>query len=69
VVGLAKEAKQKGGMTKSEAETLKGFADEAGVEPSRIEPGHASGKNPATKGEHAHIGPVNHIPVKPDKTD
>jgi len=66
VIDLAKQAKKSGGMTSSEADNLGEMANEAGV-PNRQDPGHDSGKNPATQNTHSHVGPVDHIPIKPDK--
>jgi RHS repeat-associated protein len=65
VIQMAKEGKATGGITASEAENLKGFAKEAGV---KTEGPHSHSKRPAptSKAKHMHVGPVNHIPVKPD---
>jgi hypothetical protein len=63
VIQMGKEGKQSGGITRSEAETLKGFAKETGV-PSHGPEAHPG--RPFGKQEHMHVGPVNHIPVKPD---
>ena len=62
LVELAKEAKR-GGVTPEQARTLIQWANEYGVKPARgpeAHPGRQFGSRP-----HIHVGPVNHIPVKP----
>jgi len=62
LVELAKEAKR-GGVTPEQARTLIDWAREYGVKPARgpeVHEGRPFGSRP-----HIHVGPVNHIPVKP----
>jgi RHS repeat-associated protein len=58
VVDLAKEAQQKGGVTKADAETLVKWGKEVGFGDSRGPEDHGG-----DLGDHIHVGPVNHIPV------
>jgi hypothetical protein len=64
LIKLAREAKQKkGGVTPEQAEILKEWGEETGL-PTRgpeTHPDRPHGKDP-----HIHVGPENHIPVKPD---
>jgi hypothetical protein len=61
-VDLAKEAKNKGNLTKPEAETLVDWGQEVGFPQSRGPETH-SGRRHGSK-PHIHVGPINHIPVK-----
>jgi RHS repeat-associated protein len=58
--GLAKEAKNKGGITPEDAETLVDWGDEVNlpVRGPEIHPGRVYGAEP-----HIHVGSVDHIPV------
>jgi hypothetical protein len=58
LTGLAKEAERKGGVTQNDAETLVEWGEETGL-PSRGPENHGG-----ASGDHIHIGPVNHLPVK-----
>jgi RHS repeat-associated protein len=62
VIQLAKQAKRTGGVTPDEAKILRGWADEYGLgfRGPEIHPERDFGSNP-----YIHIGPVDHIPVKP----
>jgi len=63
LVDLAKEAKNKGGVSEEEAKTLVDWGKEVGFPGSRgpeAHPDRPFGQNP-----HIHVGPVNHIPVCP----
>jgi len=61
LIQLAKDAKQVGGVTVDEAQTLLNWADEYGL------PGRGPEIHPDRLFDiwHIHIGPVNHIPVFP----
>jgi hypothetical protein len=62
LIQLAKEAKKTGGVTDGEARTLRQWADEYGVDAR----GPETHKNrPQGQNPHIHVGPVDHIPVKP----
>jgi hypothetical protein len=61
LVDLAKEAKNKGGVSEEEAKTLVDWGKEVGFPGSRgpeVHDGRPFGQKP-----HIHVGPVNHIPV------
>ena len=61
VVELAKENSR--GMSMGDAETLVGWAKEYGLPGNpRIDMGHV-GRGIVSQGPHAHVGPVNHIPI------
>jgi len=62
VIQLAKQAKRTGGVTEEEAQTLLNWAREYGVKPARND----IGTDHWVGGDHIHVGPVNHIPVKPN---
>ena len=62
LVQLAKDAKQRGGVTSEEGNILKEWAAEYGLRPARgpeAHPGRGFGSKP-----HYRIGPVNHLPLK-----
>jgi hypothetical protein len=61
LVALAKGAKKAGGVTMEEARILREWADEVGL-PSRGPEMHPD-RN--FKDLHIHVGPVNHVPVRP----
>lgn len=60
LIQLAKGAKQAGGITSEEAQTLRTWADEYGVTARgpEIHPARPFGQF-----LHLHIGPINHIPI------
>ena len=67
VVQLAKEARQKGGLSIEEGRALRQMAEDTGVPyrphvsmDSEIHPGRGLGGNQP----HIHVGPVNHLPIK-----
>ena len=61
VVELAKQSK-KTGIRMSDAKILVDWGNKYGL-PSRIDMGHALRGNEATRGIHAHVGPINHIRI------
>jgi RHS repeat-associated protein len=63
VIDLAKDAKNKGGVNPADAQTLLDWAKEYKVKPVRGPESHPN--RPHGKTPHIHVGPVNHIPVKP----
>ena len=61
LIQIAKDARNRGGVTPEQADILKDWGKEFGV-PVRgpeVHPGRPFGKDP-----HIHVGPVDHIPVK-----
>jgi len=64
LVQLAKLAKQTGGVTQEEAQTLVDWADETGLQSSGPEI-HLGRPGWGGQNVHIQIGPVNHIPVLP----
>jgi RHS repeat-associated protein len=60
VIQWAKDAKQKGGISKPDSEALKDLSKEAGV-PFRGPESHPESKE--NKDPHIHVGPVGHIKV------
>ena len=58
LVDLAKDA-QRSGITPSEADTLGDWADEYGLNYR-----NDIGENHWVGGDHVHLGPINHIPVR-----
>ena len=62
VIELAKEAKQQGGITSSDAEILQGWANEYGV-PNHGPEIHPNRPGAASSVEHIYIGKTGHIPV------
>jgi hypothetical protein len=61
VVDLAKDAKQRGGVSAENADTLVKWGKEAGFGDGARGPENHGGAS----GDHIHVGPVNHIPVLP----
>ncbi len=61
VVDLAKRANERGGLNKCEAEQLRKWASEYGINfgGPEVHPNSPIGQEP-----HFHIGPINHIPLK-----
>jgi RHS repeat-associated protein len=59
LIQLAKDAQRRGGVNQQDAQTLLDWANEYGVKGR-----NDIGTNHWVGGDHIHIGPVNHLPVK-----
>lgn len=63
LVELAKDAKNKGGVTLEESEIIMDWANEYNLPGSHGPEIHPNRPGPASNVQHIHVGPVGHIPI------